>query len=261
VARDSAHARGHVASEREERQVRDTYGVALVMVLSATLALVAAGSPLISPLAVGAAMLQVGALILTLRVSGWRARQTVGISVVVVVMFAVIVAMHIFGGDVARVPALLTWLALSILTIAAIARRLVTYSAVTVQMLMGLLVIYILIGVSFGLAYMLSNEFWAPALKPENFGISGALYYSFITLATVGYGDLVTGTDLARAMAIGEALIGQLYLVSVVSFAVSRLGTRRMAERIPDGQMSVEPTPDAVTQAENIPVTEEPLGR
>ena len=50
------------------------------------------------------------------------------------------------------------------------------------------------------------------------------VFASFITMATVGYGDLTPVSDLARAMAVGEAIIGQLYLVSVVSMAVGRLG-------------------------------------
>lgn len=126
------------------------------------------------------------------------------------------------------------WLLLTLLTIAAIARRLITYKQVTVQLLMGLLVIYVLIGMSFGLGYQLTNDFASPALRPEGQGISSAIYFSFITLATVGYGDVTPGTNIVRAMAMAEALVGQLYLVSVVSLAVSRLGARRLAERVED---------------------------
>jgi len=214
----------------EQRQVRDAYGLALVMVLVATLALVAAGSPVISPLAAAAALLQVGALLLTLRVSGVRRSRSRIAGLIVLALFAVTVGAVFIVEDAARMPGVAVWLLLTVTTIAAIARRLITYKQVTLQLLMGLLVIYVLIGMSFGLAYQLSNDFVSPALTPDGEGISSAIYFSFITLATVGYGDVTPGTNIVRAMAIAEALIGQLYLVSVVSLAVSRLGTRRLAE-------------------------------
>jgi hypothetical protein len=52
------------------------------------------------------------------------------------------------------------------------------------------------------------------------------MYFSFITLATVGYGDLVPALQLGRALAVLEGLTGQLYLVTVVALVVSRIGWR-----------------------------------
>jgi voltage-gated potassium channel Kch len=49
------------------------------------------------------------------------------------------------------------------------------------------------------------------------------LYFSFATLTTVGYGDLVAATDLGRSLAVSEALIGQIYLVTVVALIVGNL--------------------------------------
>lgn len=56
---------------------------------------------------------------------------------------------------------------------------------------------------------------------------SDYLYFSFITLATVGYGDFVAALKVGRALAVLEGLMGQLYLVTVVALVVSRLGFRR----------------------------------
>lgn len=210
--------------EREQRQIRDAYGLALVMVLVGTLALVAAGAPIYSPLAAMAGLLQVTALILTLRVSGVRSIWSRVGSVTAVMIFAAGLGALVLLDDAGSAPVLFLWLLLTVATIAAIARRLATYGRVTTQLLMGLLVIYLLIGMSFGLFYQFTDVIASPALSPDGQGISGAIYFSFITLATVGYGDVTPGTDLVRALAIAEALIGQLYLVSVVSLAVSRLG-------------------------------------
>ena len=55
------------------------------------------------------------------------------------------------------------------------------------------------------------------------------LYFSYTTLTTVGFGDLTAGTDLGRMLAVVEALMGQLYLVTVVAFIVA---TRRPRAQI-----------------------------
>jgi len=220
----------------EQRQVRDAYGFALLMVLVSTLALVASGSPIISPLAAFAGLMQVGALVITLRVSGVKHSWARVGTFAAVSLFVMVLAGLLFAEDTARTPGLVVWLLLTLATIAAIARRLITYKEVTVQLLMGLLVIYLLIGNGFGLTYSVTNEFASPALAGGAEGIATSVYFSFITLATVGYGDVTPGTDIVRALAIAEALIGQLYLVSVVSLAVSRLGARRLS----DGSTAIE---------------------
>ncbi len=225
-----------IGSGSEQRQIRDAYGLALFMVLVSTLALVASGSPIISPLAALAGLMQVGALVLTLRVSGVKHSWARLGTAVAVTLFIFAAAALLLAEDSARTPGLVVWLLLTVTTIAAIARRLVTYREVNVQLLMGLLVIYLLIGTSFGLMYSVTNEFVSPALTNGAEGIASSIYFSFITLATVGYGDISPGTDIVRALAIAEALIGQLYLVSVVSLAVSRLGMRKQTDAAADIQ-------------------------
>lgn len=210
----------------EQRQVRDAYGVAFFMVLISTLAIVASGSPLDSVLTMGAAALQFIALMLTLHVSGIERRWSLIASGVAAVAVVAVIALSLFGFGLARLSALLIWLGLMLATIAAVVRRLVTYRVVNLQLVMGLLVIYLLLGLSFALGYQISDVFSSPALLPDDEGVAGAVYFSFVTLATLGYGDIVPGNDVSRALAIAEALIGQLYLVSIVSLAVSRLRPR-----------------------------------
>ena len=53
------------------------------------------------------------------------------------------------------------------------------------------------------------------------------LYFSYVTLATLGYGDYTPSGDFGHTAAISEALIGQLYLVTVVALLVSNFGRRR----------------------------------
>jgi hypothetical protein len=93
------------------------------------------------------------------------------------------------------------------------------------QSLFGVLSLYMLIGMAFGFVYGAIDHFGGePFFADGNTAtVSHCLYFSFTTLATVGYGDFVARTDLGHTLAISEGLIGQIYLVTVVSLIVSNL--------------------------------------
>ena len=55
------------------------------------------------------------------------------------------------------------------------------------------------------------------------------LYFSFITQTTVGYGDFSAATDLGRTLAVLDALLGQLYLVTVLALLVGRMAASTRA--------------------------------
>ena len=57
------------------------------------------------------------------------------------------------------------------------------------------------------------------------------LYYSFVTISTLGYGDITPVTRLARSLCIIEAVIGQLYLVVSVAWLVGMHVSQKMMER------------------------------
>ena len=80
---------------------------------------------------------------------------------------------------------------------------------------------------------IVDHPFFHQHLRP---GPVDFVYFSFVTLTTLGYGDLTARADLGRMIAICEALFGQLYLVSVVailvgSFGRGRRGTEGVDER------------------------------
>ena len=84
---------------------------------------------------------------------------------------------------------------------------------------------YLLAGIFFGLFYWVLEQ-----LMPGTFAATGefsrmsAFYFSFVTLATVGYGDIVPRTDVARGLAIVEGVGGQLFLAVMVARLVSLYG-------------------------------------
>lgn len=76
---------------------------------------------------------------------------------------------------------------------------------------------YLLMGVLWSFAYGIVLSF-----QPEAFSIEVAepytlLYFSFVTLTTLGYGDVAPITQEARSLAILEAVVGQLYLAVIVA--------------------------------------------
>lgn len=108
------------------------------------------------------------------------------------------------------------------------ARRVRAEGGLTLDVMFGVLGIYLLIGYAFSLVFQAigdigSTDFFADgsAESPANF-----LYFSFVTMTTVGYGDLVAAEGVGRAFAIALALVGQIYLVTVVAIIVSSLGAR-----------------------------------
>jgi len=86
---------------------------------------------------------------------------------------------------------------------------------------------YLLAGVYFGLLYWVLEQ-----IRPGTFAIAGnfsrtgAIYFSFVTLATLGYGDIVPRADVARGLAIVEGVGGQLFLAVLVARLVSLYSTQ-----------------------------------
>lgn len=84
---------------------------------------------------------------------------------------------------------------------------------------------YLLAGIFFGLFYWVLEQ-----IKPGTFITAGefsrmtAFYFSFVTLATIGYGDIVPRTDVARGLVIVEGVGGQLFLAVMVARLVSLYG-------------------------------------
>jgi hypothetical protein len=58
----------------------------------------------------------------------------------------------------------------------------------------------------------------------EGFSLPTAVYYSFVTLGTLGYGDVVPVSEAARGIAIVQAMSGQLYLAVMIARLVSLYG-------------------------------------
>jgi voltage-gated potassium channel len=108
-------------------------------------------------------------------------------------------------------------------------RHLRAERSVTLDAVYGAVAIYLLIGAFFAtidaaVGQIGSDQFFTQTKDPA---FEEYMYFSYVTLATVGYGDFTPATSLARALAVTEALAGQLYLVTVIAVLVSNVGRRR----------------------------------
>ena len=148
-------------------------------------------------------------------------------------------------------PAKLTSTAVMILLVAftpvVIARALVRRPVINLTTVMGAADIYLLFGLLFATVFKfvgtiashgqtsaLAAFFYSSRpLTPSDF-----IYYSYVTLTTVGYGDVTAASSLGRMLSVTEALMGQLYLVTVVALLVGNFGRTRPA-RTPDGSDSL----------------------
>jgi hypothetical protein len=122
-----------------------------------------------------------------------------------------------------------------------IARALWRRKVIDVRTVLGAVCIYVLLGMLYAFLYaaidaLSSGPFFvqtAHATTPD------FLYFSYITQTTVGYGDFTAQGDLGRALAVLEAMGGQLYLVTIIAVLVSRLSGNAFGAGRPDA-----PTPD-----------------
>ena len=179
-------------------------------------------------------VLQSTVIVLALRAAGFH-RHIVHVAIAILTGVAVVVGVALFGiSDLAPTAPRILTLLLVLLTPAAIVvgvvRELREDKRVTVQTIYCGLSIYLLIGLAFAVLFaavedVSSETFFAHGQPgtPNDF-----LYFSLATLTTVGYGDLTAATDLGRAVAVTEALLGQFYLVTVLAVIVTNVSRRRI---------------------------------
>ncbi|HSL96210.1 MAG TPA: potassium channel family protein, partial [Thermoleophilia bacterium] len=110
-----------------------------------------------------------------------------------------------------------------------ILQRLVRHYEVTGETVLGALCVYLLIGLVFANIYAVvetlgGTPFFA---QIEDAAFADFVYFSYVTQATVGYGDLTAVTTPGRMLAVANGLLGQIYLVTVVAIIVGNLGRSR----------------------------------
>lgn len=116
---------------------------------------------------------------------------------------------------------LAAWTLVGLLAAASALRFAMRGIRIEAEHLFAALSAYLLAGVYFGLLYWAIEQLHPGTFAPPNFSRSGAIYFSFVTLATLGYGDIVPRADLARGLAVVEGVGGQLFLAVLVARLLS----------------------------------------
>jgi len=167
----------------------------------------------------------------------------------VVAILAVVAAVVAAANDTSSTGAVFAILSF-LLVIAApvvIARAIIRRGVVDIHTVLGALCIYVMLGMLFAFLYgsigaSISEPFFA---QTTNATSADYLYFSFVTLTTTGYGDFTAATGLGRAVAVLEALSGQLYLVTIVALLVARMATSAMPRlREKDDVPAAPPDPE-----------------
>jgi hypothetical protein len=150
-----------------------------------------------------------------------RSRTLIGGAIVVIITIATAVGV-IPRSVTAAATALLT-LAIPI-TLAGGLLRLVRTRGATLQAVAGGLAIYLLVGLGFASAigFVAAVESGSYFAQSSVNNASEHVYYSFTVLTTTGFGDLTAAHGLGRALAVVEMLVGQIYLVTVISILIGR---------------------------------------
>jgi voltage-gated potassium channel Kch len=214
----------------EDRTAVYRYGVVLVMLVAAfTFAMIA---PSAGWARVVNAVLLAGAVLAAL--SRARAgRRLVGAALAAGVATVVAALAAAVGGRYLGGASDLASACLLVLVPVGIVLDFRRHLTVTVQSVMAALCVYVVLGMLFASVASAATAFGASpyfAGRPAA-SIAEYTYFSFITLATVGYGDYVPATSLGRALAVLEGLSGQLYLVTVVALVVTNLAARGRSVR------------------------------
>jgi hypothetical protein len=136
---------------------------------------------------------------------------------------ALVLVLTYSSGPGAGAGYLLMAVALALAAVLVLYRVLATRQEVTLQSIFGAISVYMILGLMYAMFYAAINEFghgdFFSAGEPAS--TKTFQYFSFVTLTTVGYGDFTAATSGGRAVAVLEAISGQVFLATLVARLVS----------------------------------------
>lgn len=183
-------------------------------------------------------------LLLALRASGLTRRlQRVADLVVLITVSSVgfLAIVSTFTEDVPApsTAAPLIMVVLAIVAPMAVIRRLVQHREVTRGTLLGAISGYLLLPIAFFYLFLATTTATQAPFFGEAQPTTTYMYFSLTTITTTGYGDFTAASEFGRMLAVGEALTGQVYLVTFVAMLVGLFAANRIA-----GRPAVAPGPE-----------------
>ena len=170
------------------------------------------------------------ALWLALQASATDRRVRLGAAAMLLAaLIAVVIITQFVADNTARGIGELWFVIVYLLTLVAVLRRVLIHQEVTLETMCGALAAYLLLGMMFSAVYgamadLGNQQLFVQVPEPS---IPLRQYFSFATLTTLGYGDVTAATDIGRAVAILEAICGQIFLVTLIARLVANFAGRR----------------------------------
>lgn len=101
-------------------------------------------------------------------------------------------------------------------------KQVLSSGGIELNQIIGTIALYLLLGLIWALLYLLALEFWHTGINGidykewnDNFGV--AAYYSYVTMASLGYGDITPAVPVTRTLAYLQAITGMFYMAIVVA--------------------------------------------
>lgn len=227
-------------SFRERLEEGDTYGLLLMLLVAVYVEMALVGTSHWGKVVLAVSFAAVMMLTLhTSHIRGRWVRIALGVSILVVVatLAQAIFDIEVFTG------ATYFWIGFIVASPVIILTRIFRHPSVDLETILGAICAYLMIGIAFASVYGMmqqvgSENFFA---QPGDHPRIDFLYFSFIVLTTTGFGDLTPAMPLGKVFVTLEALIGQVFLVTIVASLVATFaGLRRPRDAPPDPKPSAD---------------------
>ena len=134
---------------------------------------------------------------------------------------------YLFPNPVLRVISFLLSISVYLVATALLISQVVKSKEVTVAVIVEAICAYLLIGVMFTLTNTLIWAFNHESFNMANVDVADMIYYSYISIITIGYGDILPLSDLAKLSAVFFGLCGQLYLTIIMALIIGKFLNRK----------------------------------
>jgi hypothetical protein len=217
-------------AQRDAVRFLDSYGSLLVLLMANFFLLELVDDPRWG--AIGSTVLAAAALVVAISdpEAGHHVNRRQAVSIVACVALAPIVLI-VNSASILALTYLLPVGLLVTATLPVTLSRVLQHRRITHETVLGALCSYVLLGLLFAFCYLAVDSLRdAPFfVQPGPHVQSEFLYFSFVSLTTLGFGDLSPAVGLPQALTVVEALLGQVFLVTLVARLVT-LWVRQSAD-------------------------------
>jgi len=184
-------------------------------------------------------------LILMVIIGGFRIFQGDERLLAIIIMLFIVAAVtipldHFTSSRIPLIVGVAAQIAAMIMVVVYIALEALRDELVTRDTMMGTVAVYLLIGLGFTQIYELTQTL-SPAAFSNLVGLTAPqvhaelIYYSLVTLTTLGYGDIVPVLPVARSLAVVEAILGQFFVAAIIGLLINRQSAQLKAPGVTGG--------------------------